>query len=798
MGQQRNSRGKPRARSSRSALAPPRPTPVVWPRHPAWSLGFLALISTVLFREVFLHPGQMLWGNDLVRLHTIVKSAQYRSLWEFGRFPLWDPTEFGGRSIVGDPIAALLNPLEWLFWLTPSSAMFGVYFWAYVTAGAWGMWLWMRRLGAEPVGAVVAAMAFAFSGKTAGHLFAGHLELLPGMLCLPWVMWATEGLLQRRSIASAVVLGAVLGVTATTGSVQALYWHVLLIGIYVTVCYSPLRQPRGWAQAVGLCALAGLVFVLGAMAWWLPVVRQTLLLSARAGQAGGGFDFAMMGSAAPSDLARLIWPFHGRALPLPLVSDPENGFFWESASYPGLVALALAGFALAIAWRERRTRIFGGLALLFLLLALGPSTPLYRLVYDVVPGVAMFRAPGRLLFEANLFLAALSGLGIGKLLPAHAAGRWGFVGVLAALFTVALAGRAPAQSTGSHLAGWPLWAIVTLLTLLVGAVLFACDKIRTRVFAATLVGVCVADLALVWSAHLYLVEPEQVFRPNSVVQFLREQQVGQPYRYFDPTETVPPHLAALNGLQTMTGYHPGLYRHQLEFYQSLWPAGEGSSLVQLLMHSPQDIACTPALDLMNVRFVVAFEPELDDRFVKVFTTPEGEFRTPRHIFERKDWLPRAFVVPASVRPPDGDDELATLCQLDPRTTCLIDAEPIGGVATFQALPVSDKSPGRLALSFELSSPGVLVVSESWHPDWVATDRAVPVTVHRANHGLLGIPLAAGRHDLHLWYRPWDFYLGCAVSGVFWLVVIAAAGWRRWRRSRAARVTVAAPEVSSRS
>ena len=798
MGQRRISRGEKRARSRRTALAPPQPAPAVWPRHPAWSLGFLVLISTVLFREVFFHPSQMLWGNDLVRLHTIVKSAQYRSLWEFGRFPLWDPTEFGGRSIVGDPIAALLNPLEWLFWITPSPAMFGVYFWAYVTAGAWGMWLWMRRLGAEPLGSLVAAMAFAFSGKTAGHLFAGHLELLPGMLCLPWVMWATEGLLQRRSIASVVVLGAVLCITATTGSVQALYWHVLLIGIYVTSCSSPLRQPRDRAQVVGFCGLAGLVFVLGAMAWWLPVVRQTLLLSARAGQAGGGFDFAMMGSASPSDLARLIWPFRGRALPVPLASDPENGFFWESASYPGLVGLALAGFALVVAWRERRTRIFGGLALLFFLLALGPSTPLYRLVYDSVPGFAMFRAPGRLLFEANLFLAALAGFGIGRLLSAHVAPRWGFVGVLAALFTVAIAGGAAAESASSHLADRPIWAIGILLALLFGAVLFACDKIRPRAFAAILLAVCVADFAVVWSAHVYLVEPEQVFRPNSIVQFLRQQQAGQPCRYFDPTETVPPHLAALNDLQTMTGYHPGLYRHQFELYQSLWPPGEGSSLVQLLMHSPQDIVCTPLLDLMNVRYVVAFEPELDDRFVKVFTTPEGEFRTPRHVFERKDWLPRAFVVPSSVRPPDGGAELATLCQLDPRTTCLIDAQPIDRGETFQAVSFTDESPGDLALSVEMASPGVLVVSESWHPDWVATDRGAPVAVHRTNYGILGMPLAAGRHDLHLWYRPWDFYLGCAVSTAFWLLVVAAAGWRRWRRPSATPGTVAASAISFRS
>ena len=90
-----------------------------------------------------------------------------------------------------------------------------------------------------------------------------------------------------------------------------------------------------------------------------------------------------------------------------------------------------------------------------------------------------------------------------------------------------------------------------------------------------------------------------------------------------------------------------------------------ADLVQLLMHSPNDVVCTPVLDLMNVRYVVAYEPELDDRYVKVFTTPPGEFRQPRSVYERKDPLPRAFVVARGVtEPTEGMRE--ALCRLDPR------------------------------------------------------------------------------------------------------------------------------------
>ncbi len=74
------------------------------------------------------------------------------------------------------------------------------------------------------------------------------------------------------------------------------------------------------------------------------------------------------------------------------------------------------------------------------------------------------------------------------------------------------------------------------------------------------------------------------------------------------------------------------------------------------------------------------------------------------------------------------------------------------------------------MTFEPAQPGVLVVSESWHPDWVATDNGQLVEVRRANHGVLGIPVEAGSHSIRLRYWPWDFYMGCVISGAFWLAL----------------------------
>ena len=97
----------------------------------------LMLITMVLFGKVFVHPGQMFWSSDIVRAHVEYKQVQWNSLHTWGQFPLWDPTGYCGKSIVGDPLPGLLYPPFWIFWVTPSPILFGFLLWFQVTLAAW-------------------------------------------------------------------------------------------------------------------------------------------------------------------------------------------------------------------------------------------------------------------------------------------------------------------------------------------------------------------------------------------------------------------------------------------------------------------------------------------------------------------------------------------------------------------------------------------------------------------------------------------------------------------------------------
>lgn len=739
----------------------------------------LAAVSLLFFYPLLLHPTQMVWGSDLVRAHSAYKWVQWRAWHVWAAFPLWDPTIFGGKSIVGDPLPALLNPLNAVFWLTPSPRVFGGLYWTVVLLASLGAYLWARGRRCDARGALLVACAFAFSGKTAGHLFAGHLELLSTVLMLPWLLWAADRTVAYRRFSDVGLLAVLFTATATFGSVQAVYWHVLFVLAYAVLVAADPKAPRDWRETLkgfGLVACGLLVFAGLAAAWWFPIVRQTLLLSARADTSD--YAFATMNSVGWADLARFVWPFYRTPYPEAFRTDAEMGFFWETIAYPGLVTVTLA---LAAPWALRKDReiwVLSAMALVLVLLAMGPNTVVHRAVYELVPGFSLFRAPGRLLFYVNLIVALLAGrvLSEGRRCTSKAAVVVVPVALLQAVLALTLAwGRSP--SAPRH----GLWLPLFVLTgLSVAAFMGYYGEWSTRRWQNLCLALLLVDLAVVWHPHLRLVDPHRAFPEKPTARLLADAQGSGPSRFYDPTEFIQQQDAARYGLETIAGYHPGLYRHQLDLYRAAWRS-DRSSIVELQRHAIDEVAYPGILDLLNVGFVVSTERVTNPDYEEIARSQPDEAEPFRYVYRRTTALPRAWVVPNAKTPPPGLTMLDALETLDPRTACLVDNQPVDGTSPFDVPTLTRHAPGDLTLAFTAEGSGVLVISESWHPDWRATDAGRPVAVRRVNHGLLGIAFGPGQHAVRVRYVPWDFYAGLLVSAVTATVLAGVLVWRRGPR-----------------
>ncbi|MBI5833586.1 MAG: hypothetical protein HZB16_14900 [Armatimonadetes bacterium] len=357
-----------------------------------------------------------------------------------GALPLWNPYQFDGYSFVANGQSALFYPLNWLCF-----GLFGVVNGFRLTAMGhlWlagvGTYRLLRELGASRRAAVVSGVCFELSGFLV--LWLPLPTLLSSAAWLPWACALLERSRRRRDGRWAVLAGAAVGLSALAGHPQVFYYVGLAAGL-VAVVRVPARYWVGFGLVAGLLASAALLPVLE----MAPRGHRPLVKSPAGYQ---GFLGRSIGSDRLVTIAQPRFygdPMHGTTNPARAVKAAviaaRAGAYWgldhqdaiapgdfaEFSLFCGLVPLLLA----LVAWRRRGpARLYGGLALLGLALALG--LPLNRLLYFHFPGWAAGAGPCRLALWWCFGIAVSAGLGVDALPQSRPRGVWlAAAGLLAA------------------------------------------------------------------------------------------------------------------------------------------------------------------------------------------------------------------------------------------------------------------------------------------------------------------------------------------------------------------------------
>lgn len=140
------------------------------------------------------------------------------------------------------------------------------------------------------------------------------------------------------------------------------------------------------------------------------------------------------------------------------------------------------------------------------------------------------------------------------------------------------------------------------------------------------------------------------------------------------------------------------------------------------------------------------------------------------LYENPNALERAYVV-HRVRQVDDDGFYAAIDNgsLDPRRAAGVHAPPAfpelagPGDAERSAVELIAADALNVALRTHLERPGLLVVSNSWYPGWVARVGGVERPVERVNAVFQGVYLEAGSHEVRLSFEPRSARLGLAAA-----------------------------------
>jgi hypothetical protein len=415
------------------------------------------------------------------------------------------------------------------------------------------------------------------------------------------------------------------------------------------------------------------------------------------------------------------------------------------------------------------------MAITFLVI-LGPNTPVFRILYRVVPGLSFFRFPQRLWAFDLLFLTLLAGLAMTRLQ------NW---------FTGRFTRRKRKVTQVEQ------WARSHALTVIF-VVLVVFDLYFYHIPWNAIVD---ADTWLAPPTTAQVVEARagsehyRVFTYDVYDTFRAAYREANGWRgdlqpYIAQREFLQPSLNLIYDVPTADGY----INLVPDCLAALWGTEKQSGVMDVpLVSAGGELSLKPGYaklyGLYNVRFLISSQPIQDPDLFLV-----GVYGPGAHLYENRKSMPRAYAVPGAVWAEDVPaatlrdagavrSALGILASptFDPEEQVLLFApprEPNNPSSEFIAnVDVADYQPNSVTIAAELSGPGYVVLSDTYYPGWEATVDDRPAPVFQANGCVRAVPIEiAGRHKIVFRFRSQPLYQGALISGIsgmLWVILAVA-------------------------
>lgn len=817
------------------------------PAIPSWLPPVLYGVVTLFLFRKFIFSGDMLYGSDTISLGYMAR-AFFAEAMKGGVFPLWNPIILGGTPFL-DSLAGgdTLYPTSLLLLVMEPFRALGWKLVIHVFLAGLFTYGWIRALGRSRVAALLAGLAFLMAPFMVTLAWPGHDGKLFVTALTPLLFWVTEKALARGRILPFTGMAAVIGLVILTTHFQQAYFLFGALGIYALVRVLILwKEGLSFPRAAGRFGSFLAFSVLGAAVagvQLLPAVDYVLESSRRTATTTrateeGSVTYSSSWSMHPEEAAAMLVP--------EFVGSNVGGAAWTQGTYwgrnvfklnheyAGLVVLLLAGLAFfgGVAPGVRYT--FLGVGTVALLYTLGSHTPVWRIFYELIPGVSLFRAPSIAAFLFGFSAVTLMAFGIDRVLEVAGAGHgkknqvrgkapskkgggaWkkgpfrplllflslatGFFllgtlltsnGILTSIWTSllypdidpgkldALARAQPFITRGflisTGLAGGVLaltWAVLR-------------GKLPVMVWVTGLGLLTAADLARVDDPFIQTYDFRQWASPDPNIQYLLERQETEPpFRVMAMAgnagfgQDVKP---GMYGLELATGHHPNDLARYRELI-GMVGSGAPANLIDLRTGAPN----LDLLSILNVRYVIWPVADLGN-------FPAGEAvmatsRDGRNAYEavyEVPTLPRARLV-GSARILPGQEGLEYLLssEFQPGAEVVLTETP---PITLPQAPVTgevrwvEKGVNHLRLAVETEEPALLVLAENWYPAWKARVGGEEAPVLRANHTLRAVPVPPGSHDVEVYFDGASLRGGLLATVVSILLLVGLAAWGRMSR-----------------
>ena len=693
-----------------------------------------------------------------------------------GQSPFWTPFAFSGHPQIADPQAMIFSPpflLLSLLTSAPSLWAVDATVLAMVFAGGTALMLWFRDQRWHWAGGLIAALAFCYGASMAWRI--QHIGQVLSLAYMPIAMVCLERALARGSILYGAAAGVVAACIVLDRDQVALLVIYFLIGFVLWRLLSADRPAD--AIRAGLVPLSAGAIVAAALIA-IPVLL-TALLAGDSNRPSIDYVGAGRGSLHPALLLTFIAPeVFGASGRMEDYWGPPS-FAWQGTGiflaqnmgqlYIGAIPVILLILA---ALRGRlwapEIRFFTAAAGVALLYALGWYTPVFRVFYELVPGVSLYRRPADATFLIGALAAILAGYSTHRLFgePLAELNRrhvMFVLGLIATAFEIAF-GLGWWLGRLSEVAQ-PLAPAAISLAAGAGALAVARRRIPLQpVLAAGIVtAFMVADLAYNNGPNGSTALPPQtydVLQPktaNDTIALLKSKVVDNGTRR-DRIELAGlgfhwPNASLTHRLENTLGYNP----IRLGLYSAATGAEDTVSLPDQRKFAPLFPSYRSTLaNLLGLRFIATGAPiETIDRSLKAGDLPLVARTTDGYVYENPAAMDRVLFA-TQARSADFDRMLrdGIWPDADLRSTVLLEHAPATSAPRLSGRArITSYRNTEVVVEADSPDGGWVLLNDVWHPWWFADIDGKAAEILRANVLFRAVAVPPGRHVVRFCFRP---------------------------------------------
>jgi hypothetical protein len=748
---------------------------------------FFFVVSLIYFVS-FLNPDKMIAGSDyLIGGYPFEKWSR-----EQAEMPLWYPHVFGGVPVLGSPVGGPLAPLAQLREFIPPHVVLAITFIIIFFLAGLGTYFYLKAIGLSKYTAALGAITYMFIGNLATTPMAGHAGRAASVGLFPFMLFFVHRGLQSKRLLYFICTSLITAFAFYEGHFQITYYALLLILCYV-IYYLISRRTEftkyGIPKILGYGLFSVIMIFLLMAAVWFPVLGG---LGTAARGVERGYEYAVSWAMPPIELIDLFIPTFSGIL--------QNYWglnaFKQHTEYFGLLTLIFAGFAIILYWKKSYIKFYVIAALAAILTAIGGATPFFKILYTIIPGFKLTRAPSLIFYLTSFSFIVLGAIGFENTIVKKELDQRKFYytsGILLSIFIVfvligltmgrGLAGQKVtiyennlAQFTQGIFLGLLLIAIILTM-------IFLILKQKVNVLSVTIVIIIVAFISQVPLMSKFLPKgpkPESYYAADNVVRFLkRDNSIFRVFPFQSNPRLNPRFLyhhqdcyLLYHDIQSAGGYIPNPIQRYQDFI------GAGTSV----MFAPVNLYMYPRfVDMLNLKYIISptlpedlskLDP-ITQKFIMDINNYLARFTPVYHertftIYQNDNALPRAFIVP-QYRVVEESEVLNVLKskEYDPKQMVILEEDPQVALSNKDSLAITARivkySANEIVCTTDCPYPGFLVLCDNWHPDWQVFVDGKKQKLYRANYTFRTVYLNAGAHKVMFKYISQYFNAGKIIT-----------------------------------